>query len=127
VQVCELFFRNHTYLECTAPTGQGTVDVIVAVGGPSAIAAFTYNAPVITDVQPDTALPTEGGVTLTISGTNFGTEGTVTVGGALCAPSVWEHTRTECTLPPGQGLDQAVLVYLCVVNTVCACNSPLYA
>jgi hypothetical protein len=44
---------------------------------------FNYLAPTLSSVSP-TNSPTKGGVVLTISGTNFGLTGNVTVGGAPC-------------------------------------------
>ena len=118
--VCNVSFLNHTYATCSMPPGQGPVYFLINVDGivNTALFPFTYNSPVITSVLPQ--LPNAaGGSLLTISGSNFGTSGTVTVAisiGAtltqsLCYPqSLYNNTEIICAAPPGQGVNQAVYV-----------------
>jgi len=51
-------------------------------------------------------------VPLTLTGTNFGTGSatTITLGGAACTSVASTHDRLTCTLPPGEGTAQAIVV-----------------
>lgn len=54
----------------------------------------------------------DGGVIVTLSGTNFGTAGSVTIGGATCTPTGagFAHVSITCFSPPGQGANVSVAV-----------------
>jgi hypothetical protein len=84
--------------------GQGVNQpVVVQVSGVASNALnFTYDAPQITGISPATD-NTQGGAVMTISGSNFGTAGTVTVGGVVCAPTgtAFAHSTIQCSVPPG--------------------------
>jgi hypothetical protein len=77
-----------------------------------------YNAPTITQVSGCTAsgtstinCPTEGGITITIIGTNFALVQSITVGGRLCTSATNSDASTAtCTLPAGAGTNVAVSV-----------------
>jgi large repetitive protein len=69
----------------TSPAGSGTVDVVVTVGGQtSAITAadrFTYTVPAgpaVTGIAPNFGTA-NGGDTVTVTGTNFATDGSTTI------------------------------------------------
>jgi len=101
-----------TQIQCTLPMGQGTNQpVFVTVGGQqSAARRFDYDAPLINNVSPGHA-PTAGGTNITLTGTNFGSGGSVTVGGipALSYPS-WGQGTIVFQLPPGVGSNLPVVV-----------------
>jgi hypothetical protein len=46
---------------------------------------------------------TSGGYRMTVTGTSFGTAGTVTVGGSACSVSAYSHSQIVCTVPAGTG------------------------
>ena len=104
---CPVSSHDQTQITCTLPAGQGSVPVVVTVGGQSSPAAsFTYNAPTVSSVTP-TVLPTTGG-TLTIQGSDFGTSGTVTIDGASCAVTSHAQTQVVCSAPAGVGVGHVV-------------------
>ena len=68
--------QSHTQIQCTIPPFQGTaIPVYVNVSGQlSASRPYSYNPPVISAISPLTG-PTQGGVAVTLTGSNFGTNG----------------------------------------------------
>lgn len=102
---------SHTNIVATSPVGQGagkTVQVVVG-GQTSNTRTFDYLPPVITSFSPANG-PTAGGTVLTLNGTNFGTSGTVTLGGNTCIVSNWSHVQIVCSTPAGEGRFQTVRV-----------------
>ena len=101
---------------CAHVDGVGVAkDIVVDVGGqPDTLsAAFTYDAPDVTAVEPFEG-ELQGGYDLTIFGSNFG-PGTETpaiaVGGTTCtSPSLVSDTELVCTMPSGIKLDRPVSV-----------------
>lgn len=97
------------------PPGQGTANLVAtltpAMGAPdvSAPSPFSYESPFVTGVTTQ-GLPTEGAVSVTVEGGNFGTTPQVTIGGAPCAYGAHTTTQIQCTLPAGRGFDQTVVV-----------------
>ncbi len=92
-------------LQCTVPAGQGTgKDLVVrhdrTNGNQSTPYPFSYTAPDVISVFP-TSGPAAGNIPITITGTNFGTSGSVTVGGAACPTTSYDHSLIHCTLPAG--------------------------
>ncbi len=82
------------------PAGVGE-DLIVEASGTVASGRFSYNNPSITSRSPATA-HFNGGVTLTVNGSNFGPSAAtaeVRVGGAICPITSIVDSRIECTLP----------------------------
>ncbi|MCA3015705.1 MAG: IPT/TIG domain-containing protein, partial [Myxococcaceae bacterium] len=100
-------------LQCDAPAGVGTdLPVRVSTGPTSSQTQLlvSYEAPVVTGLTP-TSGPTAGGVTLTITGVNFGTAPTATIDGVACPlAALPTQTRVVCSLPPGAGAGVAVRV-----------------
>ncbi|MFZ5441974.1 MAG: IPT/TIG domain-containing protein [Myxococcota bacterium] len=108
-RACPVSRASHTSLECTAPAGQGSAQVVVNVGGATATTTLTYAPPALTALSG--ARPTSGGTTLTLTGTSFGTSGaTVRVGSASCPLVSQNHTQVLCTLPAGDGVDLPVVL-----------------
>ena len=106
----------HTVLFCVTKRGAGrgfnltvTVDSQVA----TALAAFSYAAPVVVSLDPNFS-PTAGGGTITMIGSNFGIldyETTAQVGDTLCSSVQWfADSQVECSAPPGAGGGHKVAV-----------------
>ncbi len=92
-------------LICVTSEGYGSGGLaLVSVGGQSTTssATFSYNAPTLADITPDNGM-TSGGYRMTITGTSFGTAGTVTVGGSACSVTAYSHSQIVCTVPAGTG------------------------
>ena len=106
----------HTTILCGAPPGAGVNQPVVVTlfGQSSASFPFSYPPPTINTfngIQP-TSGPTAGGITLTIQGTNFSANPTVTVGGVACTNPVAgpQHIQMTCTVPAGSGANKTVIV-----------------
>ncbi len=112
-QTCSVTFQSHTQIRCTTSVGQGKdlALTVTVLGRTTAPVMFSYLPPTITSFAPATA-NTQGSVTLTLTGTNFGTSGTVTVGGNACPPtgSAFSHTSIQCTVPAGSGANVPIVV-----------------
>ena len=96
---------SSTSITATSPAGSaGAVTVTVTVSGHSGSLAngFTYTvAPTVTAVSPNSG-STAGGTAITITGTNFATGATVTVGGtAATSVVVVSGTQITATTPAG--------------------------
>jgi hypothetical protein len=107
-------WSTQSQIQCVLPAGQGSnLPVVVSVEGlPSTVAgSFNYNPPVITSVSPACG-PTAGGATLTVTGTNFGTSGMVTIGGISASnlPGQWSDGQIQCLTPGGVGEALPVVV-----------------
>ena len=102
---------NNTQIKFMLPSGQGLgKSVVVTAGGQNSSAAtFNYDGPTITNVSPSMG-PVEGGIPITLTGSNFGTNGMVSIGGQSCPISFYSHSLIICILPAGQGLNKAVTV-----------------
>jgi len=93
-------------IECTVPPGIG-IDRYVYVsflGQESTAAVVSYRPPEIEEVQPRD-LPTEGGVAVVISGSNFGNadvELSLELSGKF-EDCVHSHTQITCVSPEGAG------------------------
>ena len=99
-----------TQIVFKTPAGQGKNVAIYLVVGDQLSAtpgAFSYNAPVIANATPK---PGASGATLTITGTDFGTSGSVAVSGLDCAILTHATTQITCTIPTGYGNNKAILV-----------------
>ena len=104
---CPVISRALNEIRCTVPPSDtpGQQRVVVTAGGQaSGYQLFDYIAsPSIAGASPF-SLPTAGGISLTISGSNFGSSfGTVMIGSAICIPSTWTNTAIVCTAPAGEG------------------------
>jgi len=102
-------------ITCKIPEGQGQNLPIVVHRNPiyqSASKIFDYFRPFLATVTPSG--PTLGSVTITLTGSDFGLFGNVTVGGLECEVTdfglAWDHDTVECTLPAGEGVEQAVQI-----------------
>ena len=113
---CSIISWSHTSILCSTPAGQGVVrpvEVFTSAGRWSPAASFSYQAPSVSTVLPAVGL-TDGGYLITISGNNFGLNGTVTVNSAACSTSgggtAWNHSTIVCVAPSGVGANQDVVV-----------------
>jgi hypothetical protein len=100
---------NHTRITATVPAhAAGAVDVVVTNPGAQSVTlagGFTYVVPqraMITSVSPDLGT-TEGGTSLTISGSDFLDGLTVTVGGVEIKPFVYLGSIYLSAPPHGAG------------------------
>lgn len=101
---------SQTTIMVMAPAGQGTVPVVVSAGGATSNALrFDYDAPAIAAISPASG-PAAGGTRITITGSSFGTNGVVTVGGAQATPASWSHGQVVAVTPPGTGGSDAAVV-----------------
>eukprot|EP00808_Paulinella_micropora_P020578 g61239.t1 len=104
---------NDTYIECILPENKNlwlalpvlvTVQNIVSSSRSAAI-TFSYTKPEVDSVSPQLST-TRGGITVTVSGSNFGTGQALLlrVGDSTCTSPVTNAMRTQitCQLPAGQ-------------------------
>ncbi|KAJ4461864.1 putative phospholipase D [Paratrimastix pyriformis] len=121
-----------TGLRCTTGAGaNGIVDVTVTNRDATTVQlsnGFAYQgaAPTLTDVSPATGL-IGGGTELTLTGTNFRTGVTVTLGGVPCHnPTLTSATRLTCTTAPGAAGVVAVVLANTDLTTVTKTNGFTY-
>ncbi len=110
--------QQHGRLVVSLPEGGGAgLPVSVQVGARSSnLLTFAYLPPAITTVSPSTG-PMSGGTLITIQGTNFGPNGSVSIGGKSVSQYLSRNHQTlVCTLPPGSGANRPVIV-TCVDQT----------
>ena len=117
-------------IKCTIPQGQGTgLSVVVTTGGQSSNPQFlSYSNPSISSVSPLNG-PTAGNIHLTIVGTSFGTHGgSVTIGANSAACNITSQTDTTviCTLPPGDGQSQNLIMTVTTGQSVQYSNIQLF-
>eukprot|EP00002_Diphylleia_rotans_P014942 TRINITY_DN28_c0_g2_i2.p1 TRINITY_DN28_c0_g2~~TRINITY_DN28_c0_g2_i2.p1 ORF type:complete len:648 (+),score=140.01 TRINITY_DN28_c0_g2_i2:115-2058(+) len=103
-------------IEMLTPKGVGKdLPIFVVVGEQKSQERilFSYQAPVIEAIDPQTG-PTTGGLSMIVKGSNFGPRYSmpvVSVGGKNCVFTTWrDDSRLECSLPDGVGLNKAVVV-----------------
>ncbi len=94
---------SESELTCTAPAvGAGTYDIQIANidGQASIFSSLTYaDGPTLSSITP-TKGPLNGGTTITLSGANFESTSTVTVGGNACTGVIYvSPTTLTCTTP----------------------------
>ncbi len=95
----------------TPPHAAGAVDVVVTTGGQTATAsaAFTYVAPSVTSITPNTG-STAGGTVVNINGTGFQSGATVTIGGLPATDiNVVSSTTITARTPMGPASEEAGL------------------
>ncbi|XP_045124918.1 fibrocystin-L-like [Portunus trituberculatus] len=100
---CVVISGSPTEVTCTVPAGDGVVDVVVDVGGTtgSLPSSFTYDpslSPTITTLSL-TVFSLFGQEELVITGTNFGSSGSVNIGSGSCEVTEWAETSVTCLTP----------------------------
>ena len=104
---------NGTKLVILTPAGQGSAPVVVTVGNQSSAvspaAVFTYDLPTIASVSPDDG-SAAGGKHITILGTSFGTNPTVTIGGVNATVVSASNNKVVVIDPPGVGSNLPVVL-----------------
>lgn len=110
---CPLVSQTHTQVVCTVPLGCcSSQPVIYTVESRSSNTRYiSYAPPAITSFSPTTA-PTPGGTTVTITGTNFYTSGSVQWAGATVSTLTWSTTQITLTAPAGEGTSNNVNVFV---------------
>lgn len=102
-----------TKLVLQTPAGVGSAPVVVTVGGQSSVndpaIVFNYVLPVIISVTPNN-ISAAGGGRVTLIGTNFGTNPTVTIGGLDAKVLSFSNTKAIVTAPAGVGTDLPVVL-----------------
>ena len=110
---CPITSQDHSNVQCNLPAGEGldqTVLLIVNSQRSTSIVDVDYASPTVSTITPTTG-STAGGVTISLTGTNFGLgTGSVQVRGNPCPTTFYNHTHIRCTLPAGQGLAAQVIV-----------------
>jgi hypothetical protein len=78
---------------------------------------FSYQGPTISSIYPTNG-PTAGQFNLTLTGTSFGSTGSVTIGTSTCSP-VYVHQSNQiiCLMPQGEGTQQQVKVVVSSVTS----------
>jgi hypothetical protein len=92
-----------TQISVTSPPGSaGAVSVTVTTPGGTSSGNFTYviPAPAISAISPSSG-STQGGTTVTISGTNLAGASSVTFGGVAAKIAADSGTQITVTSPPG--------------------------
>ena len=100
---CEVTSWSNTEIVCIAPPGQGTDHAIIVNPDKSeshCAEMIDYAAPLLEELMPDSG-PMRGGTELVLNGQNFGTMGTVKIGGETCEILSWSHTEIICLVPKG--------------------------
>lgn len=105
-------------ITCTTPTGRGAnLTLAVSIGGLHARLDrnFSYSAPLLATIVPETA-NTDGGEVV-IMGRNFGHDAAlleVRIGDEVCrdVKMVYEHQLLTCKYPPGGGKELPLTVAL---------------
>ncbi len=108
---------SNTSITAVAPTGAGTVDILVNNGSATSPATlqdkFTYTSAVISvaSINPPSG-PTTGGTSIQLTGTNLNLVSSVTIDGVSCYSIVATYSYVTCTTGahPGSG------TYAVVVN-----------
>jgi hypothetical protein len=105
---------SSTTITATTPAGTaGAQNVVVTnvAGSGTLTGGFTYvSPPTVTAISPPSG-PTAGGTSVTITGTNFVTGATVTIGGnAATGVSVTNSTTIKATIPAGTAGTVSVIV-----------------
>jgi hypothetical protein len=118
-KACVISIYQSSLIQCASPEGYGQNKpvVVYAVDQSSQSAVyFSYSSPVISSVSPS-AGPTNGGIAITISGSNFGGVTalannviSVSFSGISCVVVSATHTQLVCTLPAGTGTGVSIRV-----------------
>jgi hypothetical protein len=106
---CSIVTWSQTQVLCNLPAGQGTVNIIVTTINNAASVgySFTYDRPVLSSFAPS-EISTQGG-TVVLTGSNFGSSGTITVGSSQCSITAWSDLEITCVVA---GLTQSTTVAL---------------
>src|SRR6266481_4474821 len=91
------------YLPNSVGTGSGSIQISNAAGASNAVSFAVVAAPAVTGVQPRT---TVAGSQITVTGTNFGSQGIVLLYGGSSGPVAlgivsWSGTQIVATVPSG--------------------------
>ena len=103
--------QSHGEIVCTLPSGQGVnLPVVVSVGEQvSATAQFSYDPPSLSVLGPDRGLASES-VQITLQGSNFGLNPSVSIGGQAVTVLSHDHESILVQKPVTPGGDLAVIV-----------------
>ncbi|WP_245859874.1 IPT/TIG domain-containing protein [Spirosoma aerolatum] len=105
---------SDTLVKGILPAGQGINQSVVVTRSDwqaSSSLSFNYDVPEIANISPAHG-PTSGGTSLTLTGSNFGMSGIVTIDGVE-APVVsgqYSHSSVVVSLPTGQGTNLSVSI-----------------
>lgn len=99
-QACPLTQQDHTAVTCTLPAGEGVARTVsFTVGGQSTSSSLAYDPPVVSSLAPQLGARA-GGETLTLTGLNFGTTATVSIGGVSCPVLTRSQATLTCSPTP---------------------------
>jgi hypothetical protein len=99
--------RNHTQIICTVGAGSGQSNPVVVTvpvdGQQSNSLGFNYNPPSITGINPPNGA-IDGGIAITLTGTDFASSGLVTIGTVVVSSTYVSSTKATFILPAGSGI-----------------------
>lgn len=124
-----IYWTNYTGTQSVARANlDGTQIELDFISGQTYATGLTaIPDPTISGITPSTGAPS-GGTPITITGTTFFKDSTVTVGGADCVNTVWvSSTVLECTTPAGSLGAAAVVVTNPDTHSVTAADAFSYA
>jgi IPT/TIG domain/Tyrosine-protein kinase ephrin type A/B receptor-like len=103
-QTCNISSWATSEIQCLTPIGQGSAVQVIATHQTvsSNHLNFAYTPPAVLSVSPSLG-PTEGLITVTVQGTNFGVSPVCTIGGSSATILSSSHTQIQIVAPPGQG------------------------
>jgi len=98
-------YTSSTSMLCSSPASSGTgqnIELTVSGVIGTAQAVFSYDAPAVKSVNPTNGMYI-GNTRVTVSGTNFGINSVVSIGGTDCLTTTWTSSNSiECTTPAVQ-------------------------
>lgn len=104
--------RSHFLITCRILPGSGqNLPVLVTAQTQVNLVpgSFTFDPPQLGSISPTSGV-TNGGAAMQLSGSSFGPDGTVTIGGRPCVSTGWDHSLVTCTIPAGAGRNQPVVL-----------------
>lgn len=115
---CSVLEWTHFRIVCekSATDGMAVLFTVTSFGLKGNTFSVPLEQPIIESVTP-LLLPTAGGAVVHISGRNFGTRATVTIGSSQCIINFATDGDILCASPVGQGLNVQLVVWSIGLNS----------